>query len=87
MAFPWFDRKNAAVVDFSAITGPVLVLGAENDRIINPRIARATARRYLQAKYIEVPGSDHMMFFGKFLPMTMRYVDHWLRDHQLSHRR
>lgn len=87
MAFPWFDRKNAAVVDFSAITGPVLVLGAENDRIIHPRIARATARRYPQAEYIEVPGSDHMMFFGKFLPMTMRYVDHWLLDHQMSHRR
>lgn len=84
MAFPWLDNSNASTVDFSAITGPVLVLGAQNDRIIHRKIARATARRYPTAKYIEIPHSDHMMFFGQFLSPTMAHVDNWLRENSLN---
>ena len=76
VGFPWLDRGNAATVNYSAITTPVLVLAGECDRILLPRIARQTAARYTQATYVEIPHSDHMVFSGEALP-----------DHDGPHRR
>lgn len=43
----WFlDRAKASRVDFASITTPVLAIGGERDRLVNPRAARATAARY-----------------------------------------
>ncbi|MBT2266040.1 alpha/beta fold hydrolase [Rhodococcus erythropolis] len=78
MSFPYLDRRHAARVDFDAITAPVLVIGAEQVRAVNPRIPRATARRYRNADHVEIPGADHALFDGPFLNPTMAAIDDWM---------
>jgi pimeloyl-ACP methyl ester carboxylesterase len=71
-----FSKAN--VVDFAAVTTPVLVMGAERDRIVASRIVRQTAARYQHGTYVEIPRSDHMVFSGAALPITMSYIDDWM---------
>jgi alpha-beta hydrolase superfamily lysophospholipase len=78
MSFPYLDRRHAATVDFDAITAPVLVIGAEQDRAVNRRIPRATARRYRDADHVEIPGADHALFDEPFLELTMTAIDSWM---------
>lgn len=78
LAMPWLDRAKAAKVDRSAIAGPVLVIGGGRDRIVPPGLARRTAVRFARASYAEIPDSDHMVFYGAALPVTMSYIDDWL---------
>lgn len=88
VGFPWLDRAKAATVDYSAITKPVLVIAGGCDRILLPRIARETAARYQQATYVEIPRSDHMVFSGRALPVTMSHIDDWIaRNYVGTHRR
>ena len=85
MAFPWLDRAKAATVDFAAITTPVLAIGGEYDRTVNPRVPRTTATKYPQGIYIEIPRSDHLIFVGVSLPVTMSRIDDWMaRNHVWS---
>jgi pimeloyl-ACP methyl ester carboxylesterase len=84
MAFPFLDRAHAARVDFAAVTGPVLVIGAEQDHVVPPRIARTTASRYANATYVELAGADHLLFYGQSLPKTMGHIDAWLAKHRLG---
>ncbi len=75
----WFaDRQKATAVDFAAVTTPVLAIGARRDRLVNRRVARATAGRYANGTYIEIPASDHLVFHGKALPVTMAGIDEWM---------
>ena len=85
MGFPWLDRAKAATVDFAAITTPVLTIGAEDDRTVNPRVPRTTATKYRQGTYVEIPRSDHLVFVGESLPVTMSRIDDWMaRNRVLS---
>ena len=70
LAFWFLDRAKATKVDFAAITGPVLAIGAERDRTVNRRVGRATARHYANGTYVEIPASDHLVFHGAALPVT-----------------
>ncbi|OBB92387.1 alpha/beta hydrolase [Mycobacterium sp. 852002-30065_SCH5024008] len=83
LAMPWLDRNKAARVDFGAVTGPVLVISGAHDRIMPPRLARRTAGRFANASYVEIPGSDHMVFSGAALPATMGLIDDWIATHRL----
>src|ERR1700759_4927657 len=56
--------SKAAVVDFAAVTAPVLVRGGECDRIVSAGIVRRTAARYQHGTSVEIPRSDHMVFSG-----------------------
>jgi len=69
--------SKAAVVDFAAVTTPVLVMGAECDRIVSAGVVRQTAARY-HVTSVEIPRCDHMVFSGKALPITMSYIDDWM---------
>ena len=69
--------SKATVVDFPAVTAPVLVMGGECDRIVPAGIVRQTAARYQHGTYLEIPRSDHMVFSGAALPVTMSYIDDW----------
>jgi pimeloyl-ACP methyl ester carboxylesterase len=75
--------SKATVVDFAAVSTPVLVIGAECDRIVASRIVRQTAARYQHATSVEIPGSDHMVFSGAALPVTMSYVDDWMASNHI----
>jgi pimeloyl-ACP methyl ester carboxylesterase len=77
--------SKASVVDFAAVTGPVLVIGAEYDRVVPATVVRRTAARYQHGTVVEIPGSDHMVFSGAALPVTMRHIDDWMaRNHVLA---
>jgi pimeloyl-ACP methyl ester carboxylesterase len=77
--------SKAAVVDFAAVTDPVLVIGAECDRIVSAGVVRRTAARYQRGTSVEIPGCDHMVFSGAALPVTMSYIDDWIaRNHVFS---
>jgi pimeloyl-ACP methyl ester carboxylesterase len=83
LAVPRFSK--ATVVDFTAVTAPVLVMGAECDRIVPAGVVRRTAARYQHGTSVEIPRSDHMVFSGAALPVTMSYIDDWMaRNHVLA---
>lgn len=83
--FPFLDRGNAITVDFAAVTTPVLVIRGERDRLIPPQLAPKTAARYQKGTFVEIPGSDHLVFFGDALPITMAHIDDWIaRNHVLA---
>jgi pimeloyl-ACP methyl ester carboxylesterase len=77
--------SKATVVDFAAVTTPVLVIGAECDRVVPAGVVRQTAARYQHGTYVDIPRSDHMVFSGAALPVTMGYIDDWIaRNHVLA---
>ena len=69
--------SKATVVDFAAVTTPVLAIGGECDRIVPAGVVRQTAARYQHGTSVEIPRSDHMVFSGAALPVTMGYIDNW----------
>ncbi|OBI14984.1 lysophospholipase [Mycobacterium sp. E2327] len=75
--------STANVVDFAAVNAPVLVIGAESDRIVSAGVVRRTAARYRQASCVEIPRCDHMVFSGAALPVTMSYIDEWMARHRV----
>jgi pimeloyl-ACP methyl ester carboxylesterase len=80
MGFPWLDRGDAATVDFSSVTTPVLAIGAGSDRLVPTRIARQTATRYQKGSYVEIAGADHFVFTGDSLPVIMSHIDDWIAN-------
>ena len=79
--------SKATVVDFAAVTAPVLVIGAECDRIVSAGVVRRTAARYQHGTSVEIPRSDHMVFSGAALPVTMSCIDDWMaRNNVLADR-
>lgn len=83
LAAPWLDKANSAAVDYSAMRGPVLVIGGEFDRIVRPSRARQSAARHTDATYVEVPRSDHFVLAGAALPVAMDHIDQWVDRNQL----
>jgi hypothetical protein len=82
----WFlDRGKASTVNFAAVTTPVLAIRGECDRGVPPQVAPWTAARYQRGSYVEIPRSDHLVFFGEALPVTMGHIDDWIaRNHVLA---
>ncbi|OBF03027.1 lysophospholipase [Mycobacterium sp. ACS4054] len=83
MAMAVTKRSKATVVDFATVTGPVMVIGAECDRIVPPGVVRRTAARYQRGSSVEIPASDHMMFSGAALPVTMGVIDDWIARNEV----
>ncbi len=80
----WFlDRGKATTVNFAAVRNPVLVVGGERDRVVPAGLARRTAARYHRGTYVEIPRSDHLVFSGAALPVTMRYIDGWIASNHV----
>jgi pimeloyl-ACP methyl ester carboxylesterase len=75
--------SKATVVDFAAVTTPVLVMGGECDRVVRAGAVRQTAGRYQHGTYVEIPGSDHLVFSGEALPVTMARNDEWIARNQV----
>jgi pimeloyl-ACP methyl ester carboxylesterase len=56
----------------------VLAISAEFDRIVPAGVVRRTAARYQRGTYVEIPRSDHMVFSGAALPLTIDRIDDWV---------
>jgi hypothetical protein len=50
---------------------------------VNRRVAQATAKRYSNGTYAEIPDSDHLVLHGNSLPVTMARIDGWLAQNRL----
>jgi hypothetical protein len=61
----------------------VLVMGAECDRIVPSGVVRQTAARYQHGTYVEIPRSDHMVFSGAALPVTMGRIYDWIAKNRV----
>lgn len=83
MPFWFLDRARATRVDFAAITTPVLAIGAQRDRLVHRRVARATAKRYPNGTYVEIPESDHLVLYGTALQVTMARIDEWMSRNRI----
>jgi pimeloyl-ACP methyl ester carboxylesterase len=66
--------SKATVVDFAAVTTPVLAIGGQGDRIVPAGVVRQTAAKYQHGSYVEIPGSDHTVFSGAALPIATSTV-------------
>jgi pimeloyl-ACP methyl ester carboxylesterase len=85
IVFPFLDRGKATTVNFAAVTTPVLTIRGECDLMVPPQIAPKTAARYHKGSFVEIPRSDHLVFFGDSLPVTMGHIDDWIaQNHVLS---
>jgi pimeloyl-ACP methyl ester carboxylesterase len=76
--------SKATVVDAAAVKTPVLVIGGECDRIVPAEVLRQTAAQYQHAEIVQMPGSDHMVFSGASLSITVGHIDDWLIKNQLT---
>ncbi|WP_406817504.1 alpha/beta hydrolase [Mycobacterium sp. M23085] len=70
--------SDATVVNFAAVSSPVLVIGGEYDRIVPAGVVRQTAAKYQHGTYVKIPLSDHMVFSGAALAVTMGHIDDWI---------
>jgi pimeloyl-ACP methyl ester carboxylesterase len=82
-SFWYLDRGKAATVNFAAVTTPVLVIQGECDRTITSQVTSWTAARYQRGTYVEIPGSDHLVFCGEALPVTMGHIDDWIASNHV----
>jgi pimeloyl-ACP methyl ester carboxylesterase len=85
LVFPFLDRGKATTVNFAGVKSPVLVIGGECDRVVPAGVVRQTAAKYRHGTYVEIPRSDHLVFCGEALPVTMGHIDDWIvRNHVLA---
>jgi pimeloyl-ACP methyl ester carboxylesterase len=90
LGFYFLDPHRAARIDYQAVTGPVLVTGGSQDRMIGTGVPRQTAERYTNGSYVDVDGADHMQIFGSSLPVVLSHIDNWIDQNRLTdqpHRR
>lgn len=78
MAFPFLDKTQAGKVDFSKISGPVLVITGSQDKMTVSAIARKTAQNYPGSLLVSITGADHMYESGKFQDQTLSVIQGWL---------
>ena len=78
MAYWPFDPYKATSVNPALVSQPVLVIGAGHDRIVAPRVGRATARCFKRGHYELLPEADHILILGPALPTVLNHIDQWL---------
>ena len=84
MALPFLDKQKGAYIDFEKVNEPVLVITGSEDKMVNPNIARATAKRYKNATLNVVEGSDHMYEAPKFRDKTVEAIEKWMKNNNLN---
>jgi pimeloyl-ACP methyl ester carboxylesterase len=80
----WFlDKQRASAVDPRHLMAPMLVLSAEHDRILPPRVIERVADFYPQAHYEELADLGHMMFVEPGGEVVATRVLSWLAEMSL----
>ncbi|HJQ56448.1 MAG TPA: alpha/beta hydrolase [Vineibacter sp.] len=77
IGLPFLDSRRAARVDPSAVTGPVLVIGAARDRLTPAAVVRRVARRY-GAEHHEFTGQGHWVLGQPGWQDVAAFVTDWL---------
>lgn len=77
----WFwDKHRASMVDPRHLVAPMLVLSAEHDRILPPRVVERVARFFPQAEYEELQDLGHMMFLETGGEVVASRILRWLES-------
>jgi len=79
IGFWLLDRRAASRVDSAAVTCPMLVVGAAQDRITPASVVRAVAKRY-RATYKEFPDHAHMVICQPGWQNVAEFVADWLKS-------
>lgn len=77
IGFWLFDRRAASRVDAASVSCPMLVVGADEDRITPASVVRTVAHRY-QAAYKEFPHHAHMVICQPGWQDVARFVADWI---------
>lgn len=81
MGFWFFDKRKAASVDASKINCPVLVIGASEDRIVHPAVARQVARKYRHVStYKEFSNHAHWLIGEPGWAEITEFITAWLQQ-------
>jgi non-heme chloroperoxidase len=81
MGFWFLDRRKAAKVEASKINCPVLVIGASQDRIVRPAVARKVARKYRHAStYKEFSNHAHWLIGEPGWCEVADFIAGWLQQ-------
>ncbi|MCI6272154.1 MAG: alpha/beta hydrolase [Erysipelotrichaceae bacterium] len=78
MAFPFFDKKRSAYVQFDKISCPVLIVSGTKDKMTVKEIAIKTSKKYKDVLLEIFDGADHMYESGKFKNKTLETIKSWL---------
>ncbi len=84
MAFWYLDPSKSTLVNYDRVKAPILVISGDRDRIVAPRISRLTAANYANTTHRIIKGSDHMMFWGRFLDESLEIISTWLEDQNIK---
>ena len=83
------EREFAKLVPESGFTYfqmalPFLDKTGTDDKMVNPNIAKATAKKYKNSKLEIIQGSDHMYEAPKFRDVTVSVINKWLEENNLK---
>jgi pimeloyl-ACP methyl ester carboxylesterase len=79
----WFlDRARAAAVDAAAITCPVYVVSAGDDRLTPAPVVRRVAALYPQASLRHYPGRGHWVLDDADTDEMTAEIANWLQGHE-----
>lgn len=83
VAMPFLDKDKEAYVDRNRIICPVLVITSENDKIVNHKIGRDTAKAFKDSKLVYINESDHLYMSDNGLGKTVEAIKLWLNEENL----
>ena len=75
----WADKENGSKVDEAEVKCPMLVVGAEEDRITPASVVRKVAKKY-GADYKEFTGHAHWVLGEPNWQEVADYVAEWLEE-------
>ncbi|MBN1423323.1 alpha/beta hydrolase [Candidatus Fermentibacteria bacterium] len=82
IGFSWLDPARTAAVDARAVTCPMLVIGAQHDRMTPAPIVQKIARCYPTATYRLLPGFGHWLIGEPGFGEVAAHILEWLREHE-----
>jgi len=78
MFFWMFDKTNATRVDTDKVRCPVLCLVGEDDKMVSPASARATAAAYTGSTFWQLDGHGHMLVLEPGAEDVARRIANWI---------
>lgn len=72
------SRRGTTRIDAQSIQAPMLVLAAEQDRILPPHVVEQIAARYPQAEYHQLPDCGHMFFLEPGTDAGLKRLQRWI---------
>jgi pimeloyl-ACP methyl ester carboxylesterase len=86
MTFWALDRHKTSRVDQRRVTAPLLVVAGGKDKLILPRMARAIAKKYPTAQYVECADLTHYLIGEEGWEESAERIYRWIDSPAVSER-